>query len=53
MNYPFVELVDVEYTMEKYEFPKEVKEYIINNWKKIDDYNGGTYQKISKCEIKM
>ncbi len=36
-------ICDVDYTMEKYDFPEYVRLYIINNWIKISDNNGGTY----------
>lgn len=34
-----------EYSMSKWEFPQHVKEYIQQNWTKINDINGGEYQK--------
>ena len=46
-NFPKVRTVDVEYTMNKYEFPEEVREWIKSTWKKTSDANGGTYEKPS------
>ena len=34
-----------EYSMSKWEFPPHVKEYIQQNWRRINDINGGEYQK--------
>ena len=34
-----------EYSMGKWEFPPHVKQYIQQNWTKINDINGGEYQK--------
>tara|TARA_B100000401_G_scaffold395566_1_gene304587 strand:+ start:3181 stop:3498 length:318 start_codon:yes stop_codon:yes gene_type:complete len=44
-NYPDATTVDVDFTMEKYNFPEFVKEYIKKFWIKIDEKNGGTYKK--------
>ena len=43
-----VQLVDVNYTFERYEVPLYVQLYIKNNWNKINDDNGGTYQRPEK-----
>jgi len=34
-----------DYSMSKYEFPQNVKEYIQQTWTRINDINGGEYQK--------
>ena len=34
-----------DYSMSKYEFPPNVKEYIQQTWTRINDINGGEYQK--------
>ena len=34
-----------DYSMSKYEFPLNVKEYIQQTWTRINDINGGEYQK--------
>jgi len=45
-NMPNAERVDFsEYSMSKWNFPPYVKEYIQQNWRKINDINGGEYQK--------
>ena len=45
-NMPNAERVDFsEYSMSKWNFPSYVKEYIQQNWRKINDINGGEYQK--------
>ena len=47
-NFPKVRTVEVEYTMNRYEFPEEVCEWIKTTWKKTSEANGGTYEKPSE-----
>ena len=42
-NWPKTRAVDVDYTMKRYDYPDIVQKYIIDNWIKISDENGGTY----------
>ncbi len=44
-NFPKLQTADVEYTMLRYEFPEEVREWIKTNWIKISEDQGGTYRK--------
>ena len=46
-NFPNVRSVDVDYTMNKHEFPEDVREWIQTTWTKVNDENGGTYEKPS------
>ena len=42
-NWPKLRVLDVDWTMERYDYPKFVRDYIKTNWIKVDDKNGGTY----------
>ena len=42
-NWPKVRALDENWTMERYDYPEYVREYIRNNWIKHNDDNGGTY----------
>ena len=44
-NWPVMRVADVNWTMERGEFPSYVKDYICNSgdWVKVNDENGGTY----------
>jgi len=42
-NYPKVRALDVNWTMERYDYPDYVRDYICNNWIKHSENNGGTY----------
>ena len=42
-NYPKIRALDVNWTMERYDYPNYVREYIRNNWIKHSEDNGGTY----------
>ena len=44
-NYPNVNTVDINYTFER--FPNFVQKWILENWTKINDDNGGTYYNIN------
>jgi len=45
-NMPNITRLDFsEYSMSKWDYPQHVKEYIQKNWTKINDINGGEYQK--------
>lgn len=37
--------LDVNYTFEKFDFPDYVRNWILKTWNKINDENGGTYEK--------
>jgi len=43
-NWPNMHACDVNWTMKRYDYPDHVCEYIKNNWIKISDSGGGTYQ---------
>jgi len=43
-NWPNMQTCDVDWTMKRYDYPDYVCEYIKNNWIKISDSGGGTYQ---------
>ena len=43
-NWPNMHACDVNWTMKRYDYPDNVCEYIKNNWIKISDSGGGTYQ---------
>ena len=43
-NWPNMSACDVNWTMKRYDYPDYVCEYIKNNWVKISDNAGGTYQ---------
>ena len=45
LNFPNLRVVDMEYTAARYEFPKEVCEWIQATWTKTSDLSGGTYTK--------
>jgi len=42
-NWPNARAVDVNWTMERYDYPQPVRNYIFNNWVKVSDKNNGTY----------
>lgn len=44
-NWKNAKIVDEGYTFERYNIPENVRVYIKNNWKKINDTNGGTYKR--------
>ena len=44
-NWPNMTRMDMNWTAAKYDYPSHVCEYIKQNWIKINDDNGGTYQK--------
>lgn len=41
--WPNVRVVDKNGTMERYDYPQEVRDWIETNWIKINDDNGGTW----------
>lgn len=43
-KWPNMHACDVDWTMKRYDYPDYVCEYIKNNWIKISDSGGGTYQ---------
>ena len=43
-HWPSVRALDHDWTMERYDYPQDVREWIRNNWIKVSEYNGGTYQ---------
>ena len=47
---PNVKALDVNWTMERYDFPEEARQYIFDNWIKVSDDNGGCYQEPSYYE---
>lgn len=42
-NWPNARAVDVDWTMERYCYPQNVRDYIFTNWVKVSNNNGGTY----------
>lgn len=47
---PNVKALDVNWTMERYDFTEEARQYIFDNWIKVSDDNGGYYQEPSYYE---
>lgn len=45
MNFPKCKKVDVNWTMERYDFPEFVRNWIKETWDKESDECGGTYVK--------
>lgn len=44
-NFPKCKKIDVYWTMEKYDYPEYVRNWIKQTWTKESDQNGGTYVK--------
>lgn len=44
-NFPLCKRVDVDWTMEKYDYPENVRNWIKETWLKENEQNGGTYVK--------
>ena len=42
-HWPKVRKLDHDWTMERYDYPSFVRDYIRNHWTKVSDENGGTY----------
>ena len=42
-RFPACKALDHDWTMERYDYPQEVRDWIKQNWVKISDVNGGTY----------
>ena len=42
-NWPNARKVDHDWTMERYDYPDFVRNYIKTHWTKVSDNNGGTY----------
>ena len=42
-NFPNVRKLDINWTFERYDYPKETRQYIMDNWVRESDENGGTY----------
>ena len=45
-HWPNARCADVNWTMERYDYPPFVRKFIKDNWIKVSDSNGGTY-----CEV--
>ena len=43
-RFPACKALDHDWTMERYDYPQEVRDWIKQNCVKISDVNGGTYQ---------
>ena len=43
LHWPNTRAADVNYTMKRYDYPNNVHNYIITNWIKVNDDNGGTF----------
>ncbi len=44
-RFPICNKIDVDWTMEKYDYPEFVRKWIKETWTKVSDENGGTYTK--------
>ena len=44
-KWPNMKKMDMNWTAERYDYPPYVRQYIKDNWIKVSDENGGTYQK--------
>jgi hypothetical protein len=44
-NFENLETLDRNWTMERYDFPQNVRSWIEENWIKVSDVCGGTYTK--------
>ena len=44
-RWPYVRLLDHDWTMERYDYPDFVRQYIKDNWVEVSSNNGGTYAK--------
>ncbi len=44
-KWPNMKKMDMNWTAERYDYPQYVRQYIKENWIKVSDENGGTYQK--------
>ena len=42
-HWPNARVVDKNWTMERYDYPQEVRDWIETNWIKINNNNGGTW----------
>ena len=42
-NWPNCKVLDHDWTMERYDYPQEVRDWIKENWIKVNDENGGTF----------
>ena len=42
-KWPNMKVCDVNWTMERYDYPQNVRQWIFENWIKMNDNNGGTY----------
>ena len=40
---PVMKACDENWTMERYDFPQNVRDWIKNNWIKVNEKGGGTY----------
>jgi len=51
-NFENVKTLDHDWTMERYDFPQNVRRWVEENWIKVSDVNGGTYNKPSNIPVK-
>ena len=51
-NWPVMRVADVNWTMERGDFPQHARGYIFKNWIKVNDEGGGTYCEPSYYETK-
>jgi len=51
-NFENVETLDHDWTMERYGFPQNVRRWIEENWIKVSDISGGTYNKPGNLPVK-
>lgn len=42
-NWPNMRAIDVNWGMERYSYPQNVRNYIFTNWIKVSNNGGGTY----------
>ena len=50
-KFPIAKVVDHDWTMERYDFPQNVRDWIIENWTKLNNDRGGTYRKPGYQEV--
>jgi hypothetical protein len=52
-HWPNARVVDKNWTMERYDYPQEVRDWIKTNWIKINDNNGGTWSEPEYYHMKQ
>tara|TARA_B110000008_G_C16772081_1_gene485021 strand:- start:173 stop:625 length:453 start_codon:yes stop_codon:yes gene_type:complete len=52
-NWPNCKALDHDWTMERYDYPQEVRDWIKENWIKVNDENGGTFHEPEYYKLKQ